>query len=199
MAFFMHGSGKRPDQAGNWLFVSLLAMLVLLSSACSQTQQEFGIQLTDLRASGTSKNLSIRASQEVRLSQEAREALVNGVPLRLKVELAVQNSGRGSELSLNSLTYEIRYLPLSDHYQLTGPVAGAAPRTFPRLRHVLAELKGIEWRLGDMNNEPGGYKLRMRSHLDRSGMPGPMQLPMLFSADWVHDSGWVSHEFQVSG
>ena len=196
MAFSTPGSEKRPDRT---LLRLVIVVLALAASACSSSQQDFGIQLGGINATGTSNSLSIRANQDVRLSREARDALINGVPLRFRVDLVVRTSDGASNISEDSLVYEISYMPMSDHYQLSGPQSDATPQTFPRLRHVLSELQDIEWRQGGMNNEPGDYQFRLRSRLDRSGMPGAMQLPMLLTEDWDHDSGWISGEFQVSG
>ncbi|MCH8228575.1 MAG: DUF4390 domain-containing protein, partial [Proteobacteria bacterium] len=37
----------------------------------------------------------------------------------------------------------------------------------------------------------GSYELLARTHLDHKKMPPPMRLPMLFSAQWQHDSDWT--------
>ena len=63
---------------------------------------------------------------------------------------------------------------------------------------MLADLDLIEWRIDAIEDGPGSYHIKMRSQLDRTGMPGLMQLPMLFSSDWVHDSGWVSQELEIN-
>ena len=171
----------------------------LLASACSSAQDGTGIQLDALNARGTASGVQIQAHQEIRLSREAREALRHGVPLRIRIDLTL--SARAPETAggsdSHSFSYEIRYLPMSDHYQLTGPDAEATSRTYPRLRHVLAALQNIDLQFTGLGREPGLYEIRMRSRLDRSAMPGPMQIPMLLSSDWDLDSGWVEQEFSV--
>lgn len=176
-----------------------LAVLAFAAVACAPTGEPFGIHIDSLEARTTHNGVSVRAHQEISLSREAREALRHGVPLRIRVDLTMRGGGQWRAVEESTFSYEIRYLPLSDHYQLDGPHRDSGARTFPRLRHVLAELGDLELKLPDVNAMPGQYEVRMRSHLDRSGMPAPMQLPMLLSPNWNHDSGWVTSAVELGG
>jgi len=169
--------------------------------ACAPADDRFGIHLDSLEARSTAAGVSVRARQEINLSHEAREALRHGVPLRFRIDLALRSNHPGGQSGSEnqSFDYEIRYLPLSDHYQLSALDTASTPRTYPRLRHVLAALRDIELQFSGTGGEAGPYLVRMRSQLDRSAMPGPMQIPMLLSADWDLDSGWVEQEFTIGG
>lgn len=175
-----------------------MGLLLSLITACAPANEDFGIQLQDLSAERNAGGLAVRARQEIELSDEAVRALRHGVPLHLRVDLATRDPGSWSELEERSLHYDIRYLPLSDHYQLSGPGPGGPARTYPRLRHVLAELRDIEVRLATAPGA-GAVVVRIRSRLDRNRLPGPMQLPALLSSLWAHDSGWVSREIELDG
>lgn len=197
MGSITHVSAK-PDRrrAASWLFPCCLS-LALVAPGCTQSQKDFGIRLSDLSATESQVGIRIEARQDIRLSGEARDALRNGVPLKIRVDMALQKSGQWSATQDESIFYEIQYLPLSDRFQLSGPLPDDQPRSFPRLRHIIAEMASIDWQLDAISDGPGQYNLSMRSQLDRGSMPGPMQLPMLFSSQWAHDSGWVSQEFEV--
>lgn len=196
--FITHAFASWPEARRRGL--ALGGVLLSISAvACAPAKSEFGIRLSELRAERTAGGLEIHARQDVQLSGEARTALRHGVPLRLRIDLTVSGPGRWSAAEGDSFAYEIRYLPLSDHYQLSGPTAEGPARTFPRLRHVLAALEDVDLQLSGIVTQPGAIKVRMRSRLDRSGMPGPMQLPVLLSPHWAHDSGWISREFEVGG
>lgn len=175
----------------------------MFTSACAPAGNDFGIRLEAPQSRVTPLGVQVRARQEIRLSREAREALRHGVPLRLAMDLKIRGEGEWRPLGENTFIYEIRYLPLSDHYQLSGPAgvadADAATRTFPRLRHVLAELGDVELSLPHAEPGPGRYEVRLRTRLDRKGMPAPMQLPALLSPNWDHDSGWVSSALEIGG
>lgn len=174
-------------------------ILVLGTASCAPAEKKFGIQLTVESTTAAPAGIRIRAHQDIRLSDEARKALRNGVPLRVRVDLSLQKSGQWSAVEDDAIFYEIRYLPLSDRYQVSGPLEEDLARTYPRLRHAIAELATIDWQLKGVTGGSGQYSLRMRSQLDRDSMPGPMRLPMMFSSKWAHDSGWVRQEFEVGG
>lgn len=183
----------------NWPESLRVLLISICATACAPSDADFGIHIADLRAQRVAGGIEVRARHEVNLSREARTALQHGVPLRLRIDLAVRGPGRRSAADDSAFIYEIRYLPLSDVYQLSGPGADGPVRTYPRLRHVLAALDELELQLSGTSGERGPVSLKMRSRLDRSGMPGPMQLPVLLSPQWKHDSGWVSGELQFSG
>lgn len=170
-----------------------------VTAGCAPTGGSFGIHIDTLEARTAHTGVDVRAHQEISLSREAREALRHGVPLRIRVDLTMRADGQWRPAEENTFIYEIRYLPLSDHYQLTGPRSDSGVTTYPRLRHVLAELGDVELNLPIANATPGEYEVRMRSRLDRSAMPAPMQLPTLLSPNWNHDSGWVTSAVEVGG
>lgn len=170
-----------------------------VTAGCAPTGDSFGIHIVSLEARTAHTGVAVRAHQEISLSREAREALRHGVPLRIRVDLRMRGDGQWRPAEESTFIFEVRYLPLSDHYQLAGPRSDSSVKTFPRLRHVLAELGDVELNLPDANATPGQFEVRMRSRLDRSAMPAPMQLPTLLSPNWNHDSGWVASDVQVGG
>lgn len=197
MAFSTRASAKRPERRTRLGAMAVLAIALPWLQACGQSNDAFGIQLDSIDTSQRAGMLTINARQDVRLSEDARRALRHGVPLRFRVDLALE-PGSGS-VERQWFVYEVRYLPLSDHYQLSGPLPGDMPRTFPRLRHALAALGEIDLRVGEAGEDLGAYRLSLRSRLDRSALPGPMQLPAFLSSQWRLDSGWVSEEFNHGG
>lgn len=175
------------------------ALLAALVAGCTATGEDFGIQVDWLQARATANGVEVRAHQEIRLSPEAREALRHGVSLRLRTDVIVRGKGEWAATEERTFSYEIRYLPLSDHYQLAIPGDDPGTRTYPRLRHVLAELGDVNLKFSGAGTVPGRYEIRMRTRLDRSGLPGPMQLPAFLSPNWKHDSGWVSGNLEPGG
>jgi hypothetical protein len=117
--------------------------------------------------------------------------LDHGVPLAIRTELELQLAGSSGNISQDSREFEIRYLPLSNRYQLSTRQPSSV-HTYPRLRHVLAELGSVSFTLTPGLLPPGDYQLRARSLLDKQNMPPPMRLPAWFSAQWKLDSGWQS-------
>ena len=140
--------------------------------------------------------MDVRFEQNLSLSPEAREALVHGVPLTVGVELVLRGARTQTRVKKKTFHYEIRYLPLSEHYQLSGPTESSM-QTFPRLRHVLAELGNLQLSLETGALPSGEYELLARSFLDKQKMPPPMRLPVLFSPRWNHESAWTSWPLDI--
>ena len=109
--------------------------------------------------------------------------------LTVQMELIIRNTSDQTRVKKNLENYEIRYLPLSDHYQLTLS-GGSEVRTFPRLRHVLTDLSTVSLSFSTGVLPAGEYELLARTRLDKRKMPPPMRLPTLFSSKWHHDSDW---------
>jgi hypothetical protein len=172
----------------------MLVLLCLASCGESVDGHRFQLSRVDLYWSGN--HLRAHCEQRLQLSPEARDALFHGVPLTIRTELRLLDAATGARLASAQSRHEIRYLPLSEHFQLTSTPAGDV-RTFPRLRHVLAELgrQELTFEAGPL---PGGqYELLARSYLDTREVPPPMRLPVLFSAAWNHESGWTAWPVEI--
>ncbi len=169
--------------------VPFIFLLTLLLAGCMQQQDNRNFELQQVDASWSNGQLNVTVHQKLKLSGEAKKALVHGVPLTLQLELLVQPTGSRTPFDKKTFNYQIRYLPLLGHYQLTWPGA-VEIRTFPRLRHLLARLSTITQSFSKGDLPSGSFELMVRTHLDQKTMPPPMRLPMLFSAQWRHDSNW---------
>lgn len=177
----------------NLLRVFALTSLVLLT-ACADRTGEFGFELQNVRSRVSGQQLNIALLQKISLSPDARTALQNGVPLHIEVRAELDTAAGAISTSRR---FEIRYMPLSDHYQLSSDQP-AFVRTYPRLRHALAELSEVELSLPLLEVPAGDYQLSTRSWLEKRKLPAPMRLPAWFSPNWQHDSGWQSRTVQIA-
>jgi len=176
------------------ILVLMTAMSVL--SGCDEQSrwQRFEIQDVSLRWSNGRLNAELQQSLE--LSTEARDALRHGVPLTLQVELIVRNTASQTRVNESLEHYEIRYLPLSNRYQLAFP-GGDEIRTFPRLRHLLADLADLRLEIRTGALPEGSYEVMTRIRIDKRKMPMSMRLPTMFRSDWKHDSHWSSWPLEI--
>lgn len=186
----MRGSPSGTERPGG-IRRGLLATAVLLLGACGATDGNNRFEILDVRAEWANGRMDVRLEQRLELGPEAREALLHGVPLTLAVELVLRDARTRTRLEKQRSLYEIRYLPLSEHYQLTREASGES-QTFPRLRHALAELGELRLSVKTGALPSGEYELLARSYLDRRRVPPPMRLPLLFSPDWNHESAWTT-------
>ena len=176
------------------VLVTMLALLTL--AACTGQPPGGSFEINAIDARWANGRVDVRVNQSLQLSQEARRALQHGVPLTLEVELVLRDARTQTRVQKHNSFYEIRYLPLSERYQLTGPEKDDA-RTFPRLRHALSDLGRLNMNFETGVLPSGEYELLARSFLDKRKMPPPMRLPVMFSQKWDHESDWTSWPLDV--
>jgi len=193
MDFFMPACAKLAEISR---FIALLAALSLVTGCDGESRwQRFEIR--DVTLNWSNGRLNAELLQNLELSTEAREALQHGVPLTLQVELIVRNTGNQIRVKEVFEYYEIRYLPLSNRFQLSLP-GGDEIRTFPRLRHLLADLADLKLVVRTGALPEGRYEVLTRIRLDRRKMPISMRLPTMFHTDWKHDSHWSSWPLEIT-
>jgi hypothetical protein len=168
---------------------------LLALAGCADPKGDFGFAVEQVQGKVTGQRLEIKLLQKISLSPDARAALENGVPLHIEVRAELETME--GELA-TSRQFEIRYMPLSNHFQLSS-VHPAFVRTYPRLRHALAGLSEVELQLPLPVLPAGDYPLSTRSWLEKRKLPAPMRLPAWFSPNWQHDSGWQSTTVQIPG
>jgi len=172
-------------------------LFVFAVAACSGQAIGNHFELQHVDASWSNGELTATLHQSLTLSSEARQALVHGVALTVQMELIIRNTSDQTRVEKNLENYEIRYLPLSDHYQLSLS-GGSEVRTFPRLRHVLTDLSTVSLSFSTGVLPAGEYELLARTRLDKRKMPPPMRLPTLFSSKWHHDSDWSAWTLAIN-
>ncbi len=186
----MPGCAK-SECIGLWLLALLLAL-----GGCSRPPAESQFEIRHLEAQWTDGRLVVGCEQQLQLSAKARNALLHGVPLTISLDLIVRELGSQARVGGQTWRYEIRFLPLSERYRLTG-VGSRGVATFPRLRHALTELSDLQVSIATGALPAGDYEVLVRSHLDYRHMPPPMRLPALLDPEWKHASNWSSQSFTV--
>ena len=191
MGFSMPACVKIPETAAVFLLVATLSL-----AACSDPAADGRFELSRVEAKWTNGWMEVTCEQRLSLSNEARNALIHGVPLTVELELLLRNEVSRTQVGNETSSYEIRYLPMSDHFQLS--LSGASTvKTFPRLRHVLSELSRLKVSFETGALPAGDYEVLARMSLDRQKMPPPMRIPVLLSSKWRHDSAWSSWPLEI--
>ena len=179
--------------------VSLLSCFaVIFLAACGQRETlNYAFNIKDVSVRTAYQSLDIRFQQQLELSQQARTALEHGVTLAINLEMELRNDSNMIVEHRDARSFLLRYLPLSERYQLTDEQTGEL-KTYSRLRHMLAEMNDFSTRMPTGPLPSGSYELRTRVSLDESRLPTPMQLPVRFSSQWRHDSEWSVWPFKIS-
>jgi len=171
------------------LRLAALLLVLLALTGCGRGSPDGAFTVTSLDADWSNGHLALHGEQQIQLSAEARRALLHGVPLTIRTEFILRDAGNQARLLQQVRRFEVRYLPLSEHYRVTGPEPGQVV-TYPRLRHALARLARLDLTLRTGALPDGEYELLMRSDIDVEFLPPPMRLPVLFDPAWKHASVW---------
>ena len=178
--------------------VSLLSFTVLFLAGCGPREAlDYVFAIKNVSVRPAYQSLDIRLQQQLELSSQARAALEHGVTLTIRLEMELRNDNHMIVAHRDARRFQLRYLPLIERYQLAEEQTGEL-KTYSRLRHLLAAMDDFSVQLSTGPLPSGSYELRTRISLDESRLPTPMQLPVLFSSQWRHDSEWSVWPFKVS-
>lgn len=178
------------------LIISVLLATVALAG-CGQAPQGYGFAIENVAVVRGYQSLNVRLKPDMQLSEDALTALQHGVTLIIRLDLELRNDNNMIVVRRDTRRLQLRYLPLSERYQLKENDQEKL-LTFSRLRHVFAAIGDMSIKLETGPLPPGNYELRTRIQLDENLLPGPMQLPAMFSSQWRHDSEWSVWPFKVS-
>ena len=175
----------------------LVALALAALTACGQKPQDYGFAIENVSVVRGYQLLNVRLKPDMRLSDEALAALQHGVTLSIQLDLELRNDNNMIVVRRDTRRFQLRYLPLSERYELKDPEQDKL-LIFSRLRHAFASIGNLNINLQTGPLPPGNYELRARVRLDEGLLPGPMQLPAIFSSQWRHDSEWSVWPFKVS-
>lgn len=179
-------------------YASLLSIAMFVLAGCGQQEvPDYAFTIKNVVVRPAYQSLDINLKQELELSAQAREALEHGVTLTIRLEMELRNDNDMIVARRDARRFQLRYLPLSERYQLSEEGSGEL-KAFSRLRHMLADMADLNVRLSTGPLPSGSYELRTRISVDESRLPTPMQLPVRFSSQWRHDSEWSVWPFKVS-
>ncbi len=184
-----------PARRGGLLIAALLALLTVIWPPRVLADDYMNIRSGEVRLVDGVYLLDARV--EYRLSDVAREALDNGVPLVVELEIEVQRARWwwwNAEVAMLEQRYRLQYHALSERYVVTALNSGES-RSFRGLSALLAELGRIQGLpvidagLLDLDED---YIVRVRAGLDIEALPRPLRAVAYISPEWQLTSDWQS-------
>ncbi len=172
-----------------------LSLLLALGGCDLRSNDLFRVENVTIEAAGA--DLGLDLTLDLRLSDRTTRGISSGVPVTLVLSLELRDSNNLALIAMQKYRYEIRYLPMSERFQLTELDSGRA-RTYPRLRHVLRALMSLQLEFETPTLARGDFELRARMRLDKTTLPAPIQLPALIFGAWKHDTEWTQWPFRIS-
>lgn len=156
-----------------WKSAASLLLLPLLAGCLGPTPGR--ARILEARVAGEGAARQLEVTQQLRFSAKMRDALENGIPLRLTYRLDA--CGERSFLML-----DLRYSPLNRHFELHRP-GEAQARSFARSGALLAALDRVHLPLGP--NFGAGCEGTVAVGLDLTSLPTPLRFPaFLQPGDW---------------
>lgn len=176
-----------------WLSALLLTLVPLSPAAASP-----GFVVVDAQTRLVEGVYLLDADVEYRFSPDALEALDNGVPLTLVLDIEVERKRPwwwyDAEVATLEQRFEIHYHALSDQYLLRNLNSGAL-YAFPTLASTLDSVGTIEaLPLLDANlTEPDAtYEVALRARLDIEALPLPLRPLAYVTPAWRLSSDWTA-------
>jgi len=138
---------------------------------------------------------------DYRFSDAALEALDNGVPLHLEVQVQIQREGAWfweRALQDRKLSFVIRFLPLSELYLVADQQAGSRRSFATRGAAIdaLGDLSGLILVGEDALDPAQRYIVRLRAALDIGALPLPLRPLAYLSPAWQLTSPWKAWHLQ---
>lgn len=178
---------------------SRLCLLMLLLWTGVAVAESFVVK--DVSISLKDDTYHLNARIDYRLSDEVEEALSNGVPLTLQVELVVEKVWRGfwepNPLS-RTLRYQIRYHALTELYRVVDMQTGEEQSfvTQEAALYALGEIDDMKL-VNRSDLVPGEvYQLRLRADLEIESLPLPLQPLAYLGRGWRLTTGWTQWPLQ---
>lgn len=184
------GPHAPPRQALRRLALALLSLLLIGGALAAED-----FRVTEASTRLVDGTFELDARIDYAFSDEALEALANGVPLTLEVHIQVRPKDSWIwETSLvdQRLRYRLVYKPLSDSY-LVARLPGDQGRSYVTREAALAalgELRDLQL-LGEGRLDPDrDYEVHIRASLDIEELPLPLRPMAYLSPSWKQASDW---------
>jgi len=173
-------------------------LLLLLVPGCAPAASFI---VKDVSVSVREGSYRLNARIDYRLTSEVEEALSNGVPLTLRVELVVGKMWRGfwepNPLS-RTLRYQIRYHALTQLYRVVDMQTGEDQSfvTQDAALYALGEIDDMALVPSSEVRPDEGYQLRLRADLEIDSLPLPLQPLAYLGQGWRLTTGWTQWPLQ---
>ena len=183
-----------------WLAVCSLMLVVTEPSTSAPEEIEPGFDIRNARTELVDGVFLLDADISFVFSEEALEAIENGVPVTIILEMQVQrvrglvwdNLWWDEEIANLEAKLRIETRPLSNTYLVRNLNSGET-RVFGSFDEVvdgLGQIRGFPLLDEHLLGDEGEYYLRLRALLDIESLPSPMRPWAYLSALWRLESDW---------
>ena len=185
--------GARAATSLLWLALGFASLSLEHSAHASPASPGFVVERAALRTVGGLYVADARI--ECKFSDDSLEAMRNGVPLTVIVEIEVRRK-RGQwwdeTLAASELGYRLETNVLTGRYRIRNLHDGQMRnfRSLDEMIEALGYLESIPVIVRNRLSADGRYAARIRARLDIEALPSPLRPIAYLSPDWRLNSGW---------
>ena len=183
-----------------WLAVCSLLLVVTEPSTSAPGEAEAGFDIRNARTELVDGVYVLHADLSFVFSDAALEAIENGIPVTIILEMEVlrergliwDNLWWDKKIAHIEGKFRIETRPLSNTYLVRNLNSGETRvfGSFTELVVGLGELRDFPLLDAHLISDEGSYYLRMRTLLDIESLPSPMRPWAYLSALWRLESDW---------
>jgi hypothetical protein len=178
----------------------VLALVCLVLGVCMQAHAAaVDIRTASMGLQDGAWGLSARV--DYRLTEEAREALANGVPLVFRVEVEVERVRRwlpNAAVVTAAHEWQLSYEPLSERYVVRYPDerGTTSHATVFGALNALGRVQGLPVAVADDLRRGETYAIAVRARLSEQTLPAPLWYLGLWNAGFSMASEWYEWTLQ---
>ncbi len=186
----VHSPGY-PLRPLRWLRL-LVAMLCL-----APVVQADDFPISNIQTENRDGVYHLNADIDYRFSEEALQALSNGVPLTLQLSIEIDRMRKwwlNDEIASLEQRYSLQYHALSHQYLIRNLNSGAfySYPHYPAAVRALGRLRDLPLLDGKLIKPNERYRVSMRVELDIEALPSPLRPVAYLTPAWRLRSDWYS-------
>ena len=181
------------------LIVVLVALGLLLTGTVTAQDETIREGYFEVRSASTTLVAGVHALDarlRLVLSNEALDALSNGVPLTIELQMQIIRARRmyfdavDAELAIR---YELEYRPLSQRYIVRNLNSGDQDSfaTLYSALNNLGRVQGLPVIDDSLLGPERPYRFRLRAMLNTQQYPAPLRLLLFWRSEWQLQSEWI--------
>ncbi len=180
-----------------YLHAGLLTLFVLcsVSFAARSFAEENGFRVSSAETDLVDEVFLLDARIECTLTPRVEEALENGLPLAIEIEVEVLRDYFGvwrQPIAHLAQRYQLRYHALTRQYRVT-QLNNGEERHYSNLElalEALGTLRALPMLDRRLLKLGADYQARLRARLDIESLPVPLRVSAYLSDDWRLTSAW---------
>lgn len=192
---------RNLSRIGQGIRTAIALILLCSGNTLPLTAHAAEFHITSMETTLKNKVYHVSAKIKYGLSSKAEEALANGIPLLILIDIEVAKPRwwwwDGAIANLEQ-GYLLIYHALSENYIIHNLNSGTQENfvSLSRALETLGEIKDLPLLDANLLQADNDYYIRMRTYLDIESLPAPMQPIAYVDNDWQLESDWYEWPLQ---